>query len=192
MDDIMAGRILHELQTTGYYPLAATNRPMETLWWTLNSVHLQMRNPLYWTRLKKAKPKDIQYQTALQNGLALLAAGAAAFGTRQAVLSSKDGLVRSISFQPRPFGVNWTAIHALDPGLTVEIFGERPYGMFVEVSDILFLASKVMHLITQNQAGRIVDAVGTFLFFREPIGADVVVREVSSGRIYTAALAAPG
>jgi hypothetical protein len=191
MDDIMAGRILHELQSTGYYPLAATNRPMETLWWALNSVLLQMRNPLYWTKLKKAKPKDIQYQTALQNGLALLAAGAAALGTRQAVVSSKDGLVRRISFQPRPYGVNWTALYALDPGLTVEIFGERPKGMHVEVSDILFLASKTTHLVTRNQAGRIIDCVATYLFFRDPIGVDVVVREVDSGRIYTAALAAP-
>lgn len=192
MDDIMAARILHLVRTQGFTTSAAiSDRPMETLWWMLNRIHLDMRQPLYWTRLKKAKPKDAQYQTALQQGLILLAAGAAAFGTRQAVLSSKDGLVRSISFQPRPFGVNWTALYALDEGLTVEIFGERPKGMHVEISDILFLSSKVMHLITQNQAGRIIDAVGTFLFFNDPIGADVVVREVGSGRLYHAALAPP-
>ena len=109
------------------------------------------------------RPRPAAYETAIQSSLAILEAFAATVGTKQAVLSSQGGRFTSISFQPRPYGVNWTAEHALTLGETEMIF-HKARGMHIEVADMLHLAAKVTLAITRCQAGRMVDAVTTFTF----------------------------
>ena len=102
------------------------------------------------------------------------------------MLSSEGGRFTSISFQPRPYGVNWTAEHALTLG-DVERSFTKSMRMHIEVSDMLHLAAKVTLAITRCQAGRMVDAVTTFTFDQYAGTVSVLVREIS-GREYRADL----
>jgi hypothetical protein len=131
-------------------------------------------------------PKPAAYEIAVQSGLAILSAFANTVGTRQAVLSSYGGTIVSISFQPRPQGVNWAAEHALSRGDVTSMFPHDD-GMHVEVSDMLHLAAKVAHATCRCQSGQMVDAVTTFTFDPQDGPASVQVRE-ASGREYHANL----
>jgi hypothetical protein len=102
------------------------------------------------------------------------------------VLSSEGGRFTSISFQPRPYAVNWTAAHALAVGDVDKMF-HKVHAMHVEVSDMLHLAAKVALAITRCQAGWMVDAVTTFTFDPYVGGVSALVRE-TSGREYRADL----
>src|ERR1700722_5903183 len=110
-----------------------------------------MRLPLYWRRLGRAIPNPAAYEIAVQSGLAILSTFANTVGTRQAVLSSYAGTIISISFHPRPYGVNWTAEHALSQGEVTTMF-PHDHGMHVEVSDMLHLAAKVAHATCRCQS----------------------------------------
>jgi hypothetical protein len=188
IDDEIAARMVALLQNTAPFwsKVTVTNRPMETLWWTLNDTDMQLRMPLYHRRLGKREPKPADRQTAIQSSLAILGAFAAVIGTRQAVLSSEGGHITSISFQPRPFGVNWTAEHAISC-LDFDPLYPALRAMHVEVPDILHLARKVVHVIAGCQAGQMVDAVTTFAFQHTPLMVNVLIRE-TSGRLHQAEL----
>ena len=187
MNDDIAKRMVDRLcLTKPFARLPVTNRPMEDLWQALDQTLHALRLPLYFRRLGKAQPKEAAYEIAVQSGLAIIEAFAATVGTRQAVLSSFNGRFTSVSFQPMPYGVNWTAQHALTPGETEMIF-HKSSGMHIEVADMLHLAPKVALAIVRCQAGQMVDAVTTFMFDWYAGTASVLVREMS-GREYRADL----
>ena len=177
-DDIAQRMVMKLCLTLPFARLPVTNRPMEDLYNALDQALHALRLPLYWRRLGRAMPKPAAYETAVRTGLAILAAFANAVGTKQAVLSSYGGLMTSISFQPRPYGVNWTVDHALAQGDIHTEFTNR-HGIYVEVSDMLHLASKVAHATCRCQAGQMVDAVTKFTFDPHDGPASVLVREVS-------------
>ena len=187
MNDDIAKRMVERLcLTPPFARLPVTNRPMENLWLAVDQALMALRLPLYFRRLGKSQPKPAAYEIAIQTSLAILEAFAATVGTRQAVLSSEGGRFTSISFQPRPYGVNWTAEHALTVGDVDETF-HRVHAMHVEVSDMLHLAAKVTLAITRCKAGWMVDAITTFTFDQYAGTVSVLVREIG-GREYCADL----
>ena len=180
MNDDIAKRLVERLRLMPPFArLPVTNRPMEDLWQALDQTLHAMRLPLYFRRLGKSQPKEAAYEIAIQSSLAILEAFAAIVGTRQAVLSSKNGRFTTISFQPRPYGVNWTAEHALTLGNVDEMFHKVHNAMHIEVSDMLHLAAKVTLAIARCQAGWMVDAVTTFTFDQYAGTVSVLVREIS-------------
>ncbi|HTR91202.1 MAG TPA: hypothetical protein VMI73_05645 [Trebonia sp.] len=108
---------------------------------------------------------------ALQCGLALLTGLALAVGTRQVIVRCAAGRVVAISFQPRPFGGNWTAVHALasasllDPATDPFCAGDRRLPQ-VGTADLMLLAGKRVHVLLRHPWGRLPDGTATFRFGR--------------------------
>jgi hypothetical protein len=155
--------------TVPFQTLPAMSRPLETLWSAHNQTLLAMRQPLYGSYLRpgKARPKPKDYATAVQSGLAILAAYANATGTKQAIVRFTKGKTDAISFQPRPSGANWTKQHALtgidrahDPMVETNEYEA------VTTADILFLAEKtVLTFIGEHTNPSIISGTATFVFF---------------------------
>jgi hypothetical protein len=100
--------------------------------------------PLHYRRLGKSRPKPKAYDEAIQMGLAILACFAHCADTHRAIIRINANAGEAISFQPRPWGANWTAAHALspdallDPGLDpLTMHGQLPQ---VSTADILHLS----------------------------------------------------
>ena len=140
--------------TVPFRSLPATGRPTEELWSAHNSVLLQLRLPLYHQRLGKPRPKEKVYEEAIRSGLGALATFASLIGTCQATVRIERGSREAISFQPRPFGANWTLVHCIqpvalqvdwtDPMLTYDdIDGRQTLTKAVSTRDIIHLAGKV-------------------------------------------------
>lgn len=102
-------------RTKPFSSLPPMTRPLDELVFAHEYTLLALRLPLYHHRLRKARPKPKAYDVAIQQGLALLGAFAQEVGARQAIVRLEDGRPTAISFQPRPFGANWTRDHALSP-----------------------------------------------------------------------------
>jgi hypothetical protein len=129
------------------------------LWNALNTTLLELRASIYHVRLGKKAPKLVARQASIQKALALLGAFAATLGTRQAIVSCERGLPRSISFQPQPDGLNWTAKHALSCKHDIP----QPIGL-VEIHDFMFLAVKTICAVAHYQMGYMRDGTATFHF----------------------------
>lgn len=193
IDPDTAAFLLHRLRTTRpFADMPVTNRPEQDLWRAFDGCLLQLRLPLYHSRLGKPAPKPKQRVDAIQAALALLAAFARTYDTHQAIITARDRWVRAISFQPRPEGLNWTAEYALHP---VPNGDDRHPGEAARVSveDLLHLAAKVACVIGGFQPGAIpVDFTATLVF--NPQGllrCDAVLREQTpGGRCVSAALQA--
>jgi hypothetical protein len=184
-----AERICSVLRTTRpFVDLPVTNRPVTDLWSALDSCLMTLRMPLYHKRLRKPPPKPVVYANGVQAGLALVGAFAAGFGTHQAIVSSKDGWIDRISFQPRPESMNWTASHAISPQALVH---RSPISYEVSIEDFLHLAAKVVYAVVAANAGAIPDVTATYAFRHtdETILVDLVVRELD-GQSHRASLKA--
>jgi hypothetical protein len=166
----VAERMLTDLRASPLFALqtSVTNRPYPPLWSAMNGCLLDLRLPLYHKRLQKKPPKPAATNLAVQRSLTMLAAFAAACHMGQgyqAVVSSENGWVTSISFQPRPYGMNWTAKHAIDPPEAVLRAGPRS-DLEVSIEDVLHLAAKVVHAVAGYQAGALPDLTATYRFGR--------------------------
>lgn len=165
IDPDQAARIIILLRGTKPYAddtaLTVSSHP---LWLAWDTALLALRLPLYHQRLGKRAPKPAAQAVAIQRGLALLAAFAACSGTHQIIVSSQGGWIRSISFQPRPFNMSWTAEHAITPTSLVT----RTAAFQVSVEDILHLAAYVTYAISGCNAGQIVDLTATLKFLQQP------------------------
>ena len=116
MPDTLIAAVVEGLrQTVPFHRLPATSRPTEALWSAVNDTLLQLRLPLHHARLGKPRPKQKVYDAAIQSGLAVLGAFARQVGTSQAIVRIAGGAPEAISFQPRPFGANWTREHGITP-----------------------------------------------------------------------------
>jgi hypothetical protein len=166
---------------------SVTNRPFFPLWTALNGCLLDLRMPLYNRRLGKRPAKPIAVDLAIQRGLTVMAAFVEALGLSdgQAIMSSTDGWIKSISFQPRPFGLNWTAQHAIDPPEAV-LAAQSRNDYVVDVEDLLHLAAKLVYAICGYNAGVIPDLTATMGFSRadDRVGITVVAREMDSQTVY--------
>ena len=162
-------------QTTPFRTLPMTNRPTEELWSAHNAVLLQLQMPLHHERLRKPRPKDKAFDTAIQSGLAELCSFAAVAGTNQAVVRIEGGAPRAISFQSRPFGVNWTPARCITPAElrndfkdplldTDAINGRSTLTMPVTVRDVVFLAGQVALALARQVEGLRANGVATFIF----------------------------
>jgi hypothetical protein len=142
--------------------LPVTIRPMTTVWTALERCLLALRLPLYYRRLGKRPANQKSTDLAIQASFTLLAAFAFACGTKQVIVSSADGYTRSISFQPRPFGMNWTVRYAIYPAHLVHRDEPR---RIVTVEDMLYLAAKLVHAISGHVMGEMPDGTATLQFF---------------------------
>jgi hypothetical protein len=163
-------RMLPYLQLVDdFQDLPVRNRPpMPLLWKILDTCLQELRLPLYSIRLGKKPPSPKDAARAIQRALALLTVFAHAVGTRQAIVSIVDGWPQRISFQPRPFGLNWTADHAVDPVAIPSRWHEAPVFYEVSIEDMLHLAPKIAFAVSETNIGRPLNAVATFLFERVP------------------------
>jgi hypothetical protein len=183
-------RMLTTLQSSDCFPDApAMTRSMQTVWNILDDCLHALRLPLYHQRLGKKPAKAADHQAAIQRSLALLGAFAAAIGTKQAIVSTENGTVRSISFQPRPYAMNWTAAYAIDPVELTRSTPREPYS--VEIEDMLHLAAKIAHAVSGHNIGQMPDGVTTFGFFDGVLGlqrasAEVIVRPLCGPAKYAA------
>jgi hypothetical protein len=147
MSDILEG-IVEDLRATApFHGLPVTNRPHSALWAAYNRTLLALRMPLYHQRLGKPRPKSKAYDDAIQMGLAILASFAHQSGTHRAIVRINHGAGEAISFQPRPWAANWTALHALQPDALLDPnqdpmteHGLRPQ---VSTADVLHLSRLV-------------------------------------------------
>jgi hypothetical protein len=141
-------------QTQPFHSLPASNQLTEQLWESHNTVLLQLRLPLYYDRLRKPRPKQKTYDTAIQSGLAVLGSFALITGTAQAIVRIDRGASQAISFQARPFGANWVVDHGVTPVALQQSWSdpllerdqmEAPRMLTLDVStrDVLHLAGKV-------------------------------------------------
>lgn len=185
MDDTLADRIVSVLQNTRpFQSMSVTSRPLNDLWNALNSTLLELRGSIYHIRLGKKAPKLAARQATIQKCLALLSAFATVFGTRQAIVSCERGLPRSISFQPQPEGLNWTAQHALSCKHDIP----QPIGL-VETHDFMFLAVKTVCAIAHYQMGHMRDGTATFQFsLPGKTMCAVVIRETQTHKSFDAYL----
>jgi hypothetical protein len=169
-------------QALRQYP-ADTPNSQKTLWHAVNEANLAFRQPLYHEYLGKPAPKQKLRDAAVQNGLAILSAFAGAVGTKQVIVTSANGYVRSISFQPRPFDFCWTARFGMAPL-------EQLTGHDVGIDAMLFMAAKTTCAAAHYQWEHMPDATATLMF--DHLGnlptATLLVRETSS-REHRAALA---
>lgn len=147
MTSLIAAIVEGLQQTVPFHSLPATTRPINALWFAHTQSLLQLRLPLYHTRLRKPRPKQKVYDEALQAGLAVLASFAREVGTQRAIVRVAEGTLDAISFQPRPFAANWNRQPALSPGALADptldpltLTGQMP---IVSTGDMLHLAGKV-------------------------------------------------
>lgn len=183
MNDDLAERLLDQLRLTQpFFDLPATTRPMNRILDALNRTLLALRMPLYHVHLKKPAPKPKDRAAAVKCGMALLGSFAFCTNTRQAIITTWDGHPRSISFQPRPQGLNWNVPHCIYIPTDAEISAKSA----VETEDMLFLAPKIACAVGGYQAGQMPDLTATFSFgFFEPGDARVIIRE-DEGRTHEA------
>jgi hypothetical protein len=173
--------------TVPFRSLPVTNRPLEELWQAHNDTLLKLRLPLHFSRLGKPQPKQKAYDAAIQTGLAELSSFASVVGTNQVIVRIERGAPKAISFQPRPFAVNWVRPHGIspvalqtnwtDPLLTHDDFdGRITHTTAVSTRDVVHLAGKVaLALARQVEHGTHPSGHATFIF--NPRG------EVPGGRI---------
>lgn len=187
-DDIVQ-HMLVELYVSDQVTVPATNHPMRDLWHVVNTCHFDLRMPLYHKRLGKKPAKPAAHQNAVRRALAVLTAFAGAARINQAIVSSSAGWIRSISLQPRPHGMNWTADHAIDPPQVIEKH-HTDGNEAVTIEDILHLAGKVACAVTGQNAGEMPDATATIVFLHVNAGlhARVTIREKETGAIHRAEL----
>lgn len=187
-DDIV-NHMLTELHCSDQITITLTNRPMRDLWQAVNECHFDLRMPLYHKRLGKKPMKPANHQNAIRRALTILTAFAAAARINQAVVSSSGGWIRSISFQPRPHNMNWTADYAIDPPQEIEKHHTDGFEA-VTIEDILHLAGKLACAVTGYNAGEMPDATATIVFLNVNAGlhARVVIREKETGVIHRAEL----
>jgi hypothetical protein len=147
MTSLVAAMVEGRLQTVPFHKLPATTRPINALWFAHTHALLQLRLPLYHTRLRKPRPKQKVYDEALQAGLAVLASFAREVGTHRAIVRIDKGTLDAISFQPRPFAANWNRSPSLSPDALADpttdpltLTGQLPT---VSTGDMLHLAGKV-------------------------------------------------
>jgi hypothetical protein len=166
--------------TKPFGDLPVMNRPMSVVWAALDQTLDLMRLPLYHQRLRKPQPAEKAYEAAIQKALALLGAFAVAFEVNQAIVRSSRRWIDSISFQPRPEGMNWTAKHAIAPADLVH-HANSQHAYDVALEDFLFLAAKVTYVISRRPAGALPDTVATYAFrlFGDVPAVEGVVRELS-------------
>lgn len=110
-----AANLLMTPQYVHLRDLPPTTRHPEVIWQAHDAANLALRQPLYHRRLGKPRPKPKAYETAVQQGLAVLAAFAMATNTRQIIVRLLDGEREAISMQPRLFGVNWVRRYGISP-----------------------------------------------------------------------------
>jgi hypothetical protein len=163
-------------RTPPYRSLPVTNRPHDALWHAHNDALHMLRLPLHHQYLRKPRPKPAAFDAAIQAGLAILASFAWVIGTRQAIVRISDGQRQAISFQPRPFGTNWTAEHAispvslhsnvLDPLLAPSppIEARAQPRLEVPTRDILHLAGKTALVLMNSTGGEHKTGHVTFVF----------------------------
>ena len=118
---------------------------MNTVWTALNNTLLALRLPIYHVYLGKA------------------------------IVTSHGGQAHAISFQPRPFGINWTARHAIASADDAQL----SHGPKVGIDDMLFLAVKVTCVIAGYQAGHMAPSTATSMFRAAHPIVVVIVREMS-------------
>jgi hypothetical protein len=165
------------LATTGAFneaTLRPTNNRSKPLWNAIDQTALALRLPLYNRRLGKQPAKPAVREEAIQKGLALLGAFGTVFDVKQVVVSTKDGQVDRVSFQPRPNGLNWTARHAISPEAMTRI----PASPFeVTGVDFIALAAKLVYAIGGYNAGFIPDVTATYDLrsLNQEIATDVVL-----------------
>jgi len=175
MDDILAARMAERLLADRRFSdLPAMTRPMNTVWTVLNNTLLVLRLPIYHLYLGKPAPKRAVREAAIQSALAMLATFADCVGTKQSIITSHGGHAHAISFQPRPFGINWTARHAIASADDAQL----SHGPNVGIDDMLFLAVKVTCAIAGYQAGHMAPSTTTFLFGAAHPAVVVIVREM--------------
>ena len=175
MDDILIARMAEQLLANKRFSdLPAMTRPMNTVWTALNNTLLALRLPIYHVYLGKPAPKRAVREAAIQSALAMLATFANCVGTKQAIVTSHGGHAHAISFQPRPFGINWTARHAIASADDAQL----SHGPKVGIDDMLFLAVKVTCAIACYQAGHMAPSTATFMFRAAHTIVVVIVREM--------------
>lgn len=186
MDDQLVTRMADTLRTMKpFEELPARTRPMNTLWDALNQTLLDLRLPLYHVYLKKPAPKPGVRQAAVQCGLAYLGAFSHCTGTKQAIVTTRGGHPRSISFQPRTEEFNWTAEHAISCAEGRSMLTR--HANRVDVDDVLFLAAKVSYAVGGYQAGCAPNYTTTFSFEgSRPGNVRVVVRELNTRKSHRA------
>jgi hypothetical protein len=183
MDEALVERIVTQLSLTKpFAELPLMKRPMNTLWNALNRTLLALRMPLYHVYLGKPAPKPKDRTAAIQGGLAFLASFALCTDVGQAIISTRNGHLGSISFQPRPFEFNWTVEHLLSTADNIM----HSSGTVVGVEDVLFLAAKVAFAVGDYpyQPSGLPDLTATITF--GPGYANVVVRELHGGQTHRA------
>lgn len=187
--DEIVNHMLIELGVSDHISIALTNRPMRDLWAVVNECHFDLRMPLFHKRLGKKPAKPAAHTNAVRRALAVLTSFGAAARINQVIVSSSGGWIRSISFQPRPHGINWSAEYAITP---LQVIEKHHTGGFesVTVEDIIHLAGKLACAVTGYNAGEMPDATATIVFLHIGSGlhARVVVREKETGLIHRAEL----
>ncbi len=179
MPDSLITAVVEGLRhTVPFRGLPATSRPTEQLWTAHNDTLLLLRLPLYHDRLRKPRPKQKVYDAAIQAGLAVLGAVARETDTHQAIVRIADGEPDAISFQPRPFGANWTREHGItptalqqswsDPLLECDpVMGSVSLTMDVSTRDIVHLAAKVaLAVVKSTTTSSHPSGTATFTFTR--------------------------
>jgi hypothetical protein len=177
-------RMLPILRASEHFQsLPATNRHHKYLWNALDRCLLGLRLPLYNQRLGKKPATPKARDAVIQQALTLLGAFATAVGTHRAILSSYQGRMQTISFQPRPYEIQWSAEYAIDPVALTRTTPSEP-GM-VTVEDMLFLAAKIVHAVSGHNMNAMPDATSTIEFLSFTAGDNphslvhVTVRETS-------------
>jgi hypothetical protein len=174
-------RIVAALQETKQFhnSMPVTSRPMNALWAAHERALLALRMPMHYDRLRKAKPKPKAYTEAIDLGLAILAAFARVADSQRAIVTFRDAGAASISFQPRPWGANWTSRHALSSGLVEPkddpMTADDPDRLpRVTTGDLLHMARKLTLAFLNLHDLRHMPGSATFEFLAEPLGVRMV------------------
>ena len=137
--------------TPAFQAAPVKSRPERVLWEASDQALEQLRGPVYHKYLRKPALKPAAHENAIQSGLSVLAAFASAIGTKQVLVRLSGDHIRAISFQPRPFGCNWTAEHAISPAS----FHNDPSDPLLEGTDMFGVASVISTRKVVGLAGRV-------------------------------------
>lgn len=177
--------MLQHLQTVPSFDVLcadAARRRVPPIWYALDRTLCGLRHALYADRLRKAPPRsaakrrteEVELQKAVRSAFHLLEAFARLHETQQVIITTHRGWPCSVSFQPRPWGMNWTAEHAItfaDPAHNIP--AAEPV-CSVTYEDLAHLAVKAVHAATARQLGKAGDMTATISFV--PDGTRLVVR----------------
>lgn len=175
MSNIFLEGFLEGLRMTApFTDLSAKSRPKTMVWDAYDSTLLALRHPVHHAYLRKPALKPAAHDASIQAGLAVLAAFARGLNTRQALVRIEGDRCQTISFQPRPFGCNWTAAHAISPESLqgdwkdplLEGIESTPFGNVVSTRKVVHLAGKVALAIAHRTGNW--DASGQLTFEFEP------------------------